>query len=150
MNKATLYIINTSRFFGDFTPIVPYMALFFIQHNISVSQISLLFLLWALSILVFEIPTGMLADKVNRKTILIASRVLKLCCFAVWLAWPSFAGFAVGFILWGIATALDSGAFQAFLYDHLHDHNARKLFCRPTNNFCIRNIHRTFNKHVWN
>ncbi len=130
MNKITSLLINTSRFFGDFTPIVPYMALFFIQHNITVSQISFLFLLWAFSILVLEIPTGMLADKINRKTILILSRLIKLFCFVVWLAWPNFIGFAIGFILWGLATALDSGAFQAFLYDHLHTYKSHDLFSK--------------------
>ena len=130
MKKNTSYIINSSRFFGDFTPIVPYMALFFLQKDITVSNISLLFFVWALSVLVFEIPTGILADKINKKTILIASRIIKLFCFCVWLISPTFIGFAIGFILWGLASALDSGAFQAFLYDHLHSYNAHDLFSK--------------------
>ena len=40
----------------------------------------------------------------------------------------------VGFIAWGLATALGSGAFQAFLYDHLHDHNAHELFSKHYGN----------------
>ena len=134
MNKARSPIINTSRFFGDFTPIVPYMALFFMQKNISLSSISVLFLIFSLTVLLFEIPTGILADKINRKTVLVISRILKLACFATWLIWPSFPGFAIGFILWGLATALDSGAFQAFLYDHLHDHDAHDLFSKHYGN----------------
>ncbi|PIT98220.1 MAG: hypothetical protein COT71_01990 [Candidatus Andersenbacteria bacterium CG10_big_fil_rev_8_21_14_0_10_54_11] len=118
MNKATRKLINLSRFFGDFTPIVPYMAVFFARQGVSVPQISLLFSVWAGTIVLLEIPTGILADRVDRKSILILSRLTKLGCFVAWLVSPTFAGFLLGFILWGLASALDSGAFQAFMYDH--------------------------------
>lgn len=127
-NKQTEYFLHTSRFFGDFTPIVPYAAVFFSHQGISISQISLLFFVWALTIMVLEIPTGILADKINRKTILILSRLAKVSCFAAWLISPTFVGFLIGFVLWGIATALDSGAFQAFVYEHLEETGHHNLF----------------------
>ncbi|CAN5274143.1 hypothetical protein BH23ACT9_BH23ACT9_09650 [soil metagenome] len=39
--------------------------------------------------------------------------------FALWLLVPSFAGFAVGFVLWGIGGALASGTWEALVYDSL-------------------------------
>jgi hypothetical protein len=41
------------------------------------------------------------------------------CGFALWTLWPSYVGFALGFVLWGLSSALMSGTFEAFLYDEL-------------------------------
>lgn len=39
--------------------------------------------------------------------------------YACWIALPSYAGFAAGFVLWGAGSSLASGAFEAFAYDEL-------------------------------
>jgi MFS family permease len=38
----------------------------------------------------------------------------------VWWLEPTFTGFAIGFVLWGIEGAMTSGAFQALVFDELH------------------------------
>lgn len=128
MERITKAMINIFRFFGEFTPIVPYAPVFFSKQGLTLSQISFLFLIGALTTVALEIPTGILADKINRKTVLILSRLAKLSCFVVWLISPTLSGFLVGFVLWGLATALDSGAFQAFVYDTLQRSNQSERF----------------------
>lgn len=61
---------------------------------------------------------------------LVASRLTKLSCFAAWFISPTFGGFLFGFLLWGVAAALDSGTFQAFVYDHIQHDQQQKLFGR--------------------
>jgi len=39
--------------------------------------------------------------------------------YATWIIVPSYAGFALGFILWGASSALISGTFEAHVYDEL-------------------------------
>lgn len=44
--------------------------------------------------------------------------------FTAWTLFPSYLGFAAGFVLWGAAGALRSGTFEALLYDDLHARTA--------------------------
>ncbi len=109
--------INIVRFFSDLTPIAPYLALFLASRGLSVSNIAALFSIWAGAVILFEIPTGILADKTNKRTILILSKIIKLACFTIFLLSSHFIGFAIGFTAWGLAAALDSGALQSFIYE---------------------------------
>ena len=94
-------------------------ALLFADHGMSVGQISSLFVIWSVTTFVFEVPSGAWADTVSRRGLLVLSAALYACCFAAWTYAPSYLGFALGFVLWGISSALMSGTFEALLYDEL-------------------------------
>jgi MFS family permease len=68
---------------------------------------------------VVEVPSGALADRVSRRRLLALSGVMRAAGFAVWLLWPTFDGFALGFVSWGASGAMASGAWEALLYDQL-------------------------------
>ncbi len=61
----------------------------------------------------------MLADRFSRRGCLVAAGLFQAAAFAVWTAFPGFAGFAAGFVVWGLGGALISGAQEALLYDGL-------------------------------
>ena len=42
-----------------------------------------------------------------------------------WMVWQTFAGFAVGFVCWGLSSALMSGTFESMVYDELVERGAR-------------------------
>jgi len=65
------------------------------------------------------VPSGAWADVVDRRLLLVMSAAIYAAGFATWTVRPSYAGFAVGFVLWGVSSALMSGTFEAFLYDEL-------------------------------
>ncbi|AZG48560.1 MFS transporter [Gordonia insulae] len=87
--------------------------------GLSAASISSLFIIWSLCSFVFEIPTGVLADRVPRRTLLVIGPMLTGAGFALWTWWPSYAAFAAGFVLWSAGSALRSGTLQALLYDTL-------------------------------
>lgn len=64
-------------------------------------------------------PSGAWADAFDRRSLLALSGIVHGCGFACWMLFPSFAGFAVGFVLWGVSSALMSGTFDALVYDEL-------------------------------
>ncbi|MDT7582041.1 MAG: hypothetical protein QOK35_3305 [Pseudonocardiales bacterium] len=64
-------------------------------------------------------PSGALADRIGRRTALVVGALLQALGYAVWTAAPGFAGFAAGFVLWGLGGALASGAQEALLHDGL-------------------------------
>ncbi len=85
----------------------------------SSAQISTLFIIWSLTSFVFEVPSGAWADTVDRRHLLVAASVVYAGAFASWLVLPSFAGFALGFVLWGVSGAMMSGTFESLLYDEM-------------------------------
>lgn len=104
---------------ADTLPIYPLYALFFADSGLSSGQISVLFAIWSGTAIVAEVPSGALADRFGRRNALVASGVLQAAGYVVWVTLPGFAGFAVGFVLWGLGGSLVSGAAEALLYDGL-------------------------------
>ncbi len=75
-------------------------------------------------------PSGALADRIGRRTALVTGALVQAAGFAAWTALPGLPGFAAGFVLWGLGSALASGAQEALLHDGLaavgaEDHYAR-------------------------
>ncbi|SMC89316.1 MFS transporter [Lentzea albidocapillata] len=91
----------------------------FADSGLSDASISVLLAIWSLTSVVFEVPSGALADRFSRRGCLVASGVLQAFGYAAWVLFPSFWGFAAGFVLWGLGGTLQSGAFEALLYDGL-------------------------------
>ena len=50
--------------------------------------------------------------------------------YASWVLFPEFLGFAVGFVLWGLGSALASGAQEALLHDGLVAVGAAQHYAR--------------------
>jgi hypothetical protein len=61
---------------------------------------------------------------------LVLSSLLYAVGFSLWIAVPSYAAFAAGFVLWGASGALMSGTFQALLYDELAALGAASHYAR--------------------
>src|SRR5690242_17937507 len=82
----------------------------------------MLFAIWSVVSFAFEVPSGALADAWSRRGLYAIGELLTAAGYALWLIWPSFAGFALGFVLWGLGGALGSGTLEALLYDGLDAH----------------------------
>ncbi len=107
---------------------VPLYALLFADAGMSGSQISALFIIWSVVAVVAEVPSGALADRYSRRVALVGAGVLQALAYALWITVPSFAGFAAGFVLWGVGGSLATGAFQALLHDGLTHAGARQRY----------------------
>lgn len=111
-------------FLGDLVLLYPLYALLFADTGLSTAQISSLFVIWSLSGIVLEIPSGVLADVVSRRVLLTVGPVLTAAAFGLWTVAPSYPVFAAGFVLWGAQGALRSGALEALVYEELDRHGA--------------------------
>lgn len=100
-------------------PVFPVYALMFADAGLSLGQISMLFGLWSVVGIVLEVPSGAWADTVSRRALLAAASVTYAAAFATWVVLPTFPGFALGFVLWGVSSSLASGTFEALAYDEL-------------------------------
>ncbi|MFF0339333.1 MFS transporter [Kribbella sp. NPDC004875] len=112
----------------DFIPLYPLYQLLFTDHGLSAAQISTLFVIWSATGFVLEVPSGAWADSYSRRKLLILGALLSGLGYAAWITLPSFAGFALGFVLWGTSSALISGTYEAFTYDELAARNRTDHF----------------------
>jgi MFS family permease len=94
-------------------------ALLFADHGVDGGRISLLFIIWSVTSFVCEVPSGAWADTFDRRRLLVLSALVYGGGFATWMLWQGFAGFALGFVCWGLSSALMSGTFEAMVYDEL-------------------------------
>jgi MFS family permease len=115
---------------ADVIPLYPLYALLFADTGLSDAQISALFVIWSAVGVLAEVPSGALADRFSRRACLVAAGVLQACGYAGWILLPSFTGFAVGFVLWGLGGVLVSGASEALLYDGLVAAGAEEQYAR--------------------
>ena len=128
MNTSTLRSVSGAirynilfSFLSEFAPIYPAYMILFRDRGYDFFQLSLLFVVWELSVVVLELPSGILADRWDKRKVLAAGMLLKALGFCVWLVSPSFGAAAVGFALWGAQEAFCSGTRQALLYEALRD-----------------------------
>lgn len=110
--------------------IYPVYAIMIGKAGVSPLGLSVLFAVWSGTALVLEVPTGTLADRLPRQWLLVAGQLLKAGCFLSWWLMPSFAGFLLGFIAWGVGGSLRSGAAEALLHDTLRTRERPELFVR--------------------
>jgi MFS family permease len=75
----------------------------------------------------FEVPSGALADAWSRRGLYAIGELLTAAGYALWLIWPAFPGFALGFVLWGLGGALASGTLEALVYDRVGDDYAKVM-----------------------
>jgi len=119
-----------AAYLRELVPIYPSYAIMMGERGVAPLELSALFIIWTATALALDVPTGPLADRYSRKRLLVASNVIKGLAFVPWLALPTFFGFALGFVLWGIGSSIGSGTLEAFLYDALRARGDEDAFAK--------------------
>lgn len=99
--------------------VYPFYVLIFQNRGQGEASIGWLLALWSASVVLLELPMGVLSDRMSRKKLLLASTLTKAAAFALWIPANTFTLFTSGFILWGLSEALLSGTEEAWLYESL-------------------------------
>lgn len=129
--------INMSRIFRvfyilfNFNPIYGVIVLYlmFIK-NLNYFEISLFFSLYTISIVISEIPTGIVADRISRKISVLSGKFIELILFVTLPFLNGFYWISGWAILWGISESLKSGAVSAWVYDNLKYKGAEKAYSK--------------------
>ncbi len=85
-----------------------------------------------LSIFVFEVPTGVVADTVSRRLSVIIGVFLIGSGFIVQALLASFLWILVAQVLWGVGYTFTSGALQAWISDEIGEDKAASAFLHAT------------------
>jgi len=112
-------VLFNSRFY------YPVLAVLFLDLGLSATEYTLLNFVWAIVIVVAEVPLGALADHVGRRPLIIAAAVCMALEMLVLLLAPLNGGLTlllfclVNRTLSGVAEAMASGADESLVYDSL-------------------------------
>ena len=83
-----------------------------------------------LTVLLFEVPTGIVADAYSRRTSIIIGYFLMGLAFLVEGTFPVFSMILLTQLLWGVGYTFTSGATQAWLSDEIGEEHANRAFLR--------------------
>ena len=112
-------LFYTARFY------YPVFTVLFLDYGVTLEQFALLNLVWALSIVVAEVPSGALADILGHKRLLVFAALLMVLEMALLVFVPLgaspllFLVFLLNRICSGLSEAAASGADEALAYDSL-------------------------------
>lgn len=95
-------------------------------------QLVLVGTLLATTVLLFEIPTGIVADVYSRRLSVIIGLIIAGMGFIVVGLSPTFVAVLFGNFLWGLANTFISGAFTAWFVDEVGQQRAEQGFMRRT------------------
>lgn len=116
------------QFLFDFILIYAVEKLFFLDRGINLTQIGILLTLWSAMTIIFEIPTGIIADRWSRRKMLILSGIFFSACYFIWIFGNSFWIFLFGFLLRTLGSTFSSGTLQAYTFEFLKLHNKESEF----------------------
>ena len=97
----------------------PVFALFYLDAGISREDFGLLQAFWSAGIIMFEVPSGIVADLIGRTKTLRLGAFLAIVEMVIFALSTTFWGFMVNRVISGFNESLVSGADSAFLYDSL-------------------------------
>jgi MFS family permease len=115
--------------FGGFLPYLAILPYLYLTVGLSLAQITWLTAAGNMAIVLLEVPTGALADKLGRKVSLIIGMVLGVTGIVLTIALPKvFLTFLAWVVVHAAGIACISGADQALLYDRLATTGRREKF----------------------
>jgi MFS family permease len=121
-NILKLYAIKIAKWF---MLVMPVIVPFYESNGLTLQDIMILKAVYSVVIVVFEIPSGYLADVLGRKNTLIAGALLGTAGYVAYSFSFGFTGFLIAEIVLGAGQSMISGADSALLYDTLAEHEKR-------------------------
>lgn len=85
-----------------------------------------------ISALVFEVPTGLVADTVSRRLSIIIGCLFIGAGFILWGTVPLFIPILIGQVLWGLGATFQSGATEAWIADELQGRDVGRTYLRAS------------------
>ncbi|MBN2225792.1 MAG: MFS transporter [candidate division Zixibacteria bacterium] len=116
--------------------ILPVYVLYFRQYDVSLLQVAILAAVFEATVLVFELPTGIFADRRGRRLSVVFGFLGFALSGLIFFSFRNFTGFLVAEIVLGISETFISGALEALAVDSLDKTDRERilptLFARRT------------------
>jgi len=117
--KKNIRIYMFYKFFINMIIIGPIVTPFLLNKGLNYTQILSLQSVYAVTTFLFEVPTGVVADKFSRKLSLILAGIFIASGLSLYILFDNFYLLALGEIIIGIGLTFSSGADSALLFETL-------------------------------
>lgn len=95
-------------------------SLYLLSHDLDLFQVNLVNTVFMISSVIFEVPTGVLADYIGRKVSVVLSFAILPIGFGIYYFSTTMIWFMVAEVCTALAVACLSGALDAWVVDRLH------------------------------
>ncbi len=123
MQKRNLRLLSIFNFLIGFSLFSPLAIIYFSKVSGSYTLGTSIFGIIMLSSAIFEIPTGILSDKIGRKYTMVLGSWARVLAFIFYSTGFSYWFLVAGGVLEGLSRSFYSGNNNALLYDTLADNN---------------------------
>lgn len=116
---SVIYRLTVFGMCKSLSLILPIRIAWLIIFHTTVDEISLFKVVFAVTVALFEVPTGIMADLVSRRLSMAISAILFALHSLAYILFPSFWGFLATQVLLGLSATFVSGADTAYLHSYL-------------------------------
>jgi len=112
-------LLKNLRFFE------PYMLIYFLTSGINLFYIGILFSIREIIVYIFEIPSGVIADRYGKKTELVICFLFYIASFVIFFIGREFYIFVIAMILYALGEAFRSGTHKSMIMAFLDQHDIK-------------------------
>lgn len=122
---------------------VPFLFLFFADHGMGAGQYGEILTAYYLVMFLAEVPTGIMADRLGPKCMLMLGPIILAIGFATMVIWPDYTGFLFGEMLLGLGHSVLSGPPTVALYDVLAKEGQEQRYLAEESRIHARRLYGT-------
>ena len=115
--KRLLFSLYGFAFFNKFLLLTPVYAIFMQENGLSDLQLSTMFIISSVATILGQMPITFITNRVGQRWSMIVGQFLKIIAILLWLIYPTYIGFVIGMVLWGVQAGFRSVAFEGLVYD---------------------------------
>lgn len=119
MMQRQVTILMLIRILRMFMITMPVIVLYWQSHGLGMKDIFILQVIFSVSVVLFEVPSGYFADRFGHRTSIILGNIMGTLGFFCYWAFPSYLGFVAAEIILALGAGFLSGARDALLFDTL-------------------------------
>lgn len=119
--KKMLFKFSAYGFLKNLRFFEPFLYLFFLANGLSFFQIGILISIREVSVLLLEVPTGIIADLTGRRRAMATAFASYMVSFSVFYVFTSFYIFIPAMFLFAIGETLRSGTHKSMIMEHLDE-----------------------------
>ena len=128
--KRLLFSLYGFAYFNKFLLLTPVYAIFMQENGLTDLQLSTMFIISSVATILGQMPITFITNRVGQRWAMIVGQILKIIAILLWLIYPTYTGFVLGMILWGVQAGFRSVAFEGLVYDSVMESGHRREYTR--------------------